>query len=331
MDIRVSGGGWFTEQTAELYRQVSNKPLPKRLSVAAGLEPLARLCYPDGGVRIFPKEKPETFPGCPRNSKECVVGYSGGKDSLACLVSLCEQGYEPVAFHLAGLNRSYPNELTYVVRACKHLDVTLVVANVKLEGKSNFPDNPVKDQLILAAMVDWGIANGVHQFTLGVHAGHHLGVARMDYNWSDTREMFQAFGAFVRERWPSYQWRQQIQTDTEAFRILGQRGLLPYAVSCVLPYRFRKTRHDANEEKFGVELYADRCGSCWKCCLEWVHEVALGFRPNVPRFTSHCLSILAANVRKHYNPRITGKATAADALRFWSELDVDAVLELTEG
>ena len=329
MEIITTNPGWFTGQLARLYQQFSIKPLPR---FASGVvSELMELCHHCGVALADADKDGRRFPACKRNPNQVVVGYSGGKDSVAALVMLADQGLEPIAFHVRGLNRSHPNEYAFAEQAAKELGVAFVSPTVRLRGKSNIPDNPVKDQLILAMMVDWGMEQGVHQFTLGTPTSHTLAHAAFDFNWTDTVEMVGAFGRFAKARWPSYTWRQTFNDSTQGYRVLCERGKLPLCVSCVLSHRFQEQRRKGNQEKYGVELYAGRCGSCYKCCLEYAHEVGLGYRKANPAFLAHCLHTLAANLKRYANVKLPGKPTPRIALAYWcntKHINPDELLEL---
>jgi len=46
--------------------------------------------------------------------------------------------------------------------------------------------------------------------------------------------------------------------------------LLNLVQSCLSPYRFLNNLHQINENKYNIKLFNHRCGSCWKCCVEYI-------------------------------------------------------------
>ena len=62
---------------------------------------------------------------------------------------------------------------------------------------------------------------------------------------------------------------------------------------CVLPYRFRNKTKEINEQKYNVKLLPNRCGSCWKCCVEYIFLADKGVVEYNAQFYKHCLDILS--------------------------------------
>ena len=55
------------------------------------------------------------------------------------------------------------------------------IANVEIDDNINnvFIDNPMKNQLVLSLMIDYGFSNGLNKFALGNHLYENIGECRV--------------------------------------------------------------------------------------------------------------------------------------------------------
>jgi hypothetical protein len=87
----------------------------------------------------------------------------------------------------------------------------------------------------------------------------------------------------------------QVKNTTDSYRVIlnyKDANLMPYILSCVSPYRFRGGWRKGNMEKYGVPLWPGRCGSCYKCAVEYLHMVAFGKLKLNSKFAQHCWDVL---------------------------------------
>ena len=66
--------------------------------------------------------------------------------------------------------------------------------------------------------------------------------------------------------------------------------------SCITPYRYRQHLKEHNEEKYNIKLFNNRCGSCWKCCMEYIVWCDLELVDYNKEFYQHCLEILSSKI-----------------------------------
>lgn len=310
----------FTRMMSRLFSDLSYKPLPRELSgYSRWLENYIKLVYgfDDEPQVVSPQELPTIEFHLSTETNPIVVGFSGGKDSVATAIRCKREGRSPHLFHVRGINTSYPNEYDCVQDAAEMLGFPLTVAEVKVIGGSDYKENPTKDQLILAMMVDFGVLHGIRDFTLGVEITNRLKTSNIDYNWSDAMEMFTGIGPWFATSIPGYAFHWFIKNHTDSLKTILSESidLLESTISCLLPYRYQASRKRQNEEKYGVKLLKNRCGSCWKCCVEYLNLIAFDVvgKPNV-EFARHCYGTFVLKREIAYGPLFLHNASVAETV-----------------
>lgn len=308
LEINEQHVGYFTELWKRIYEQFSTKPFPKTL---INYPPALRnyfdcVYYPhpeyldvvnsgeyylvETGVKGQALIEDPHF--TVKETNKALVGFSGGKDSVATILKLREQGFDVIGMHIVGLNKMYPNEIEATRKMAEKINVPLVEVEVKQTGKSDFPDNPVKNQLITAIMIDYGIKHNIAVYAMGTHWADKLATSNIYTDWSDPQETLQAFEAFVQSRFPQFRYVTALKNYTDAYKTIIEAGhgeLIYDIISCVLPLRYREHRRKANMEKFDMTIPANRCGSCQKCVTEYMNLMALDFVKRNERFIEHCI------------------------------------------
>lgn len=235
----------------------------------------------------------------PVNDKDVLVAFSGGKDSVASALWLRDNGYNPILVFITNTSNSYPNELEVAMNFAEKENMEMIVKYIKKKGKYDFPDNPTKNNFILCQLIDIGIQRGITKYTTGCFKHDTLNDVNPLYNMSDTYELWLLFNDWVKVHFPNYEmmflWRGS--PETTKFMYTEHFDALPLAMSCVTPYRFQKLRRTQNIEKYKVDLLPNRCGSCRKCCLEWLVGVHLGYLEPNEEFRKHCFSILRGQLK----------------------------------
>ena len=234
------------------------------------------------------------------NGKSVVVAFSGGKDSVAAAMKFKEMGYDVTAFHLHGINRGLPNEVDHAREMANSIGVPFHVENVSVKGGSSWLEHPMKNQLICALILDWAIANNLgSHIVFGDFLNDYAATSLFDRNWSDTREMWNGFTDYIRNYVPSFQVEIPFHTYIDSLDIITSNGtaLLEKTQSCLtLPYR-KVNLVKGNESKYNVKLLPNRCGSCWKCCVEYIYLADSGKVPYNKAFYQHCLEYLKGKMK----------------------------------
>lgn len=235
-----------------------------------------------------------------------IVAFSGGKDSTATAMKLKNDGYDVRLFYVKGINKSYSDEIDHAKRLADELGLPLHVANVTQHGKTSFKESPVKNQLIASMALDYAIENGYGcTVAFGDFTTDNIGNSQFYESWSDTQEMWSAWLELVRTYVPNAELIIPFETYNETLDMISERRkILEMVCGCILPYRFRAMTRNNNESKFGIRLLPNRCGSCWKCCTEYVFLADKGVIPFNKAFYDHCLEFLVKKLPS-VRPEIT--------------------------
>jgi hypothetical protein len=284
--------GRYSRPLARLYELVSTQPLSRAVTgVPLSMAPLVQLLW--RAERTQPHcawaAEPSPAPALAEGQKRVVLGFSGGKDSLAAALKLQAWGYVPVPLFVQGINRSYPQELEHAQALCRHFGWKLMVARVKLRGETPYKENPVKNQLLLALQLDLGLKLGTNLVAQGNLIQDRAADLNFTAGFSDAWEMFDAFQRSVPV---AKVFHSLLNNESDSFITLS-RAPEAFALlsSCMMPVRYKAQLTRRNEAKFKLQLLPGRCGSCYKCADEYLHMVALQLtEPNRP-FMLHCLEL----------------------------------------
>lgn len=211
------------------------------------------------------------------NSTKVCLGFSGGLDSVYQAFLLKDAGLDVVLFHVKGINTYENGQGT---KCCKMFAdkfgfeyVEAVIS--KTIDKNNpyvqfWPENPIKNQLIIAMMMDWCNENNCSHIALGDDLELSIKDAVVGINLTDAREVTMTFLECVDEMLLGYGYVPIGKGMNKRIRLatLKEKGAIDDYYSCVLPGRFNKMTHDKNEKKYGVHLPLHNCGcSCRKCAM----------------------------------------------------------------
>lgn len=231
-----------------------------------------------------------------------VVCFSGGKDSTALAKKLIDDGKKIVLFHVHGINRSYSSELEHAKKIAEYLKSKIIVHNLKLKGKTNFLENPTKNQLVCSLALMYALKNGYsHTIAFGDFTSDLHSTSAFDRNWSDSQENWHAFISYVRNYIEDFDVFIPFETYKDSTKIVfNDMNLMNLIQSCILPDMYRKSQKRKNEEKYKVKLLENRCGSCWKCCVEWMMLVNGGYIEYNRDFYIHCLQFLKKKQKSEF-------------------------------
>lgn len=237
-------------------------------------------------------------------NKKMLIGLSGGLDSVYLMHKAIDAGYEVTAVHVAGLNgKSIAKvELASAQRLANIAGANFISVNF-MQPPQEFIDNPFKNQLILSMMLDIGITKGIYRYGLGSDWTTPLSEAATGYTITDSIEVNKGFWNGVVKHIPEAElcFINENEKKYERLKYLftNHRESLENVVSCISPIRFRGLYRKQNIKKYGVDLLPGRCGSCYKCCMEYILLAEAQLIKKDARFYEHCWTALATSQTAH--------------------------------
>lgn len=236
-------------------------------------------------------------------SKKVLIALSGGLDSVYYMHKLRDAGYEVHAVHVAGLNKQsakVETERAGMIAKDAGIEFNLVNFNAP---KQTYPDNPFKNQLILSFMLEIGLKKGVYRYALGSDWTTPLTEAVTGFTITDSIEVNRSFWQGVQSHFPQAELMFIDDHEKKMQRLeylyIEHRQALEYVSSCISPLRFREHLHDENQKRYGIRLMSGRCGSCYKCSMEYILLAEMGLIRADKAYYEHCFDVLATSKTAH--------------------------------
>lgn len=235
--------------------------------------------------------------------KNIIVCFSGGRDSYVTARHYVKLGYNVVLYYVEGLNAGYSaggHEQRIVEGAAEQLGCKLVTESIRYHGYHDWFEHPLKNYLLWSMALSWGIRNG---WSIKIATGN-FSSSKLDDNpfavcGGDCIEVLRSFETIVRRFIPSfhiYHSNRSISTTMNYF--LRHYGELKFVGSCMTPVRFKNQFRERTIKNYGIELLPNRCGCCWKDCVEYIwsvdHKLVDINRP----YYLHCINVIANTMRR---------------------------------
>ena len=234
------------------------------------------------------------------NSKNIIVCYSGGKDSLAAIRHYQKCGYNVFAYHIKGLNKTYCDEWEVTEKVCDKLGVPLYIDSVSYSGNHVWVEHPMKNMLMALMALTWGVRNSISiKIAVGSFRTAFTTDNAFEVCGGDCMDMWKLFEDVVNAIIPSFQMYIPNRNFHTAYNLLlKEQELLPLTISCMTPNRFRGLFRKRTLQKYHVDLMPYRCGCCWKCATEYIWFCDHNVLDYDRDYYIHCLEILADTLKK---------------------------------
>lgn len=232
--------------------------------------------------------------------KNIIVCFSGGKDSVATVLYYQKRGYSVIAYHLKGINQTYKDEWKTAQLLAQKLNCKYIQEEIHLSGKHEWVEHPIKNYIIASMALQWGIRNNFSiKIAFGNYSTSYLDDDPFDVCGGDDIEMWKAYEKIIRQIIPRFHMFIPLENIQTSFTLIEkQPELFIHIQSCIGPFRYREYLHNNNEKKYKIKLLPHRCGSCWKCAVEYIYLSDHNILEYSVAFYKHCIQILRNTLKK---------------------------------
>ncbi len=251
------------------------------------------------------------------NSNSIIVGYSSGFDSTYQALRFLKEGKNVILFHCNNLNKSYPDEKVKAQEFANKFGMEIVTVDFEHGDNSYCIDNPIKNQLILALMIDYGVQNGINNFAMGNNIFEKISECRVQYGISDSIENFEYFRNAIKHYIKNINFYDIEIKKNECYKFVAENyfDAFEYVNSCISPHRFKKHLNKVNTEKYGIVPLSDnRCMSCYKCAIEYITLSKFGFLPMNQEYRKHCFDIIRKKSDTIFTTKIASKKSTNEEI-----------------
>ena len=209
------------------------------------------------------------------DNKTIVLAFSGGLDSAYQALTLREQGYNVILYHVKNMNY-YTNgkEFQIVNQFSAHFEFPLVISHFKQNNlKENqerkyWQENSFKNILLYSIIIDYCIDSKVKNISCGDDLRLDIKDAVIGTNIADARQITKPFVENVKHTTGiDFIFVDHNINKAQRLKKLQQYDALDLFYSCVNPGRFNQSNHKRIQKKFNVNLEPYNCGVCRKCAF----------------------------------------------------------------
>ena len=229
--------------------------------------------------------------------KTIIVCFSGGKDSFTTARHYQKMGYNVILYHLKGLNLTYRGKYSEHIVAedvAEYLGMPLVVEEVTYAGTQEWVEHPMKNMLLVNCALSYGIRNHItSKIAVGTFRMSFMRDNAFDVCGGDCEEMWEAYEEVMSNIIPRFKvYRPNINYQTSYNAILKEPEVLGRLGSCMTPTRFRDLFRERTQRNYNMQFLPNRCGCCWKDCLEYIWFTDHGVFELNPEYYIHCVEVL---------------------------------------
>ena len=241
------------------------------------------------------------------NEQNVIVCFSGGKDSTALTMKLINLGYQVYLYHIKNINKSYPDEWKHACDVAEYLNVPIYFDTIELSGKLEFIEHPMKNMIIVNNALEFGIKNNIGTtIAVGNYYTGDINPSSFYICGDDYPETWSVYENIVQRIIPDFVVYSELESLDETMEIMSEDiELLELCQSCLGAHRFKQHNHDLNEKKYGIKLLKNRCGSCWKCCVEYIYLADHEKLEYNEDYYVHCLDVLKRTNKKENGNKFT--------------------------
>ena len=242
------------------------------------------------------------------NPQDIIVSFSGGKDSTATALYYKERGYNVYLYHLHGINKMYKDEHLAAEQVAKLLGLPYIEEDIKITGwvQPDWIEHPMKNMIIANRAVQWAIRNNISpNIAFGNFSSSTLESDPFEVCGGDCREMWDIYDDIISNVIPDFKVQiPLINMQDTITSVLENQYVINDTQSCIMPYHYKQRLRKRHAEKYTYKLPKNRCGSCWKCAVEYIVLCDNNVWEYDPIWYEHCLTVLKNTLRREQGLRI---------------------------
>ena len=247
-------------------------------------------------------------------NKSIILCFSGGKDSIAAAIKYKELGYDVHLYHLKHINPSFADEWECAQRSADLLGMPIFFDDIGFKGHHMWMEHPMKNMIIANGALSYGIREGI---TTNIAFGNYLTSELVDNAFDrcagDCMDMWNSYDVIIQRVIPDFKIMAVLDNMGDTLNLLADRAdLLNESLSCLCRHSLRDYRRGWVKEKFGVDLFHNRCGSCYKCCVEYIYMADHDKLPFNEAYYKYCLGQL-------YKVTVSERFLIMSMFALWSE------------
>ncbi len=291
----------LTQYFVPFYEQYSVKALPTEVHINTRLGKVLSIVNKKANLPLSVSADDTFFISANQNPTDgkriAYIGFSGGKDCLATAIRAKQDGYEPVLVYVGGVNKSLFSERRHAESVAKAIGFEYKELKIIIGGNKEWNEHPLKNILILCLLIDEGLKNGVTAFGFGSSFDDDSTYGSLDYDLSDSFDMFHAFAFFVRQFVPNFQLLHYMCNTLQSFYTCYKynKHIIPLLSTCITPDYRKPMIRKYNIAKYGADLLSvDGCGGCYKCADEYLYKQKFGLVRSSREYAVRCVEIKRA-------------------------------------
>ena len=207
------------------------------------------------------------------DNKNLILSFSGGKDSVAAAMKYQELGYNVYLYHMRHINPSFSDEWECAEELARLLDLPIFFDDIKFKGYHMWMEHPMKNMIIANGALSYGVREGIStHIAFGNYTTSLLEDNVFERCAGDCMDMWDSYDTIISRIIPNFEMGAILDNMGDTLNTLADRAdLLDASLSCLCRHSLRDYRRQWVKDKFGIELFHKRCGSCYKCCVEYIY------------------------------------------------------------
>ena len=249
----------------------------------------------------------------PIENNNIILAFSGGKDSIASAMRYKQYGYNVHLYHMRNINPTFSDEWECAQKLADMLGLPIFIDEVHFKMFHKWTEHPMKNMLIANGALSYGIREGLTtHIAFGNYTTSYLRDNVFDRCAGDCMDMWENYDEIIQRSIPTFEMDANLDNMGDTLNMLADRpDLLNESLSCLCRHSLRDYRKNWVKEKFGIDLFERRCGSCYKCCVEYIYMADHDKLKYSEGYYKYCLGQL-------YRVALVEKIPVKDVVDIWN-------------